>query len=124
MIVNTQGWCPRRVPFGEKVHKVLDGRRKSQPETEDVFGTSPSGILDRVKREVRRLSVGLGMAPVRLYDLRHTFMERWINSAGAIETLALIAGYKSIGNRFKNFLTPQLLYDIAAAHQAKLEKEE
>lgn len=124
LVVNPKTFYMRTVPFERKTLQVLEARRDRQPESEYVLGESPHRVLDRISRQLRTLSVVVGVSRISLNVLRHTFFTRLFNSGASILTLYVIGGYRSYGHLLKSFVSPERRYEIAVRDQARLEEQE
>lgn len=112
----------RRVPFGQKVLRVLKARRAGDLDTKFVVGKSPHRVLRRVSQHLRELSPASRTTPITLYVLRHSFMVRWMAAGGGIDELGFVTGLAAPTRSLKRLISPDQLYLSAANFQAQLEE--
>ena len=86
----------RQIPLTERAFKILDSRLK-RSSGEYVFANPETGKpITGVKTAHRAAIRRSGVKAFRLYDLRHTFASRFIESTGDLVTLAALLGHSSI----------------------------
>jgi integrase len=113
----------RFVPLGPKTLRILEARRSSHPASEYVLGDTPRALLNRVVRQLRNVGNKIGISPVSIRVLRHTFFLRLMNTGADSTTLLSIGGYRPSSTSMKSFLSPVQQCKVAARFQMLVEEQ-
>ncbi len=70
----------RRLPFGEKVFRLLRARCEANGAAGFVLGVAPNVVLCRVSRQLRAISAHIGTNIVTLVAIQHAFARRVLDS--------------------------------------------
>lgn len=90
-VEGSKGAKTRRLPINAPLREVLDRRRAAGDEVGPVF------TMDRPREALRNACDRLGIAPLRLHDLRHFFASWSIESGVDVPTVSRWLGHKDGG---------------------------
>ena len=125
VIVSPMSTCARYVPFESKTFQILEARRFRNPASEFVFGDTATTLLNRVVRQLRDVGNKIGVSPVSMHILRHTFFSRLMGAGADPLTLMFIGGWRNPSFPFKMsfFPTPEQKCDMAVRYLKQVEEE-